>query len=208
MAKSKANHIKNALQDKTMCFPNGQTEKLLEVFAIEDFTVSDNDSIFIKHAPLLRIAKQKMGIVSREVIVAQVPDTKNDWNATVQVQYTFANGVVWNAIADCRQKTAPKGFTNYTIALAETRASARCLREAMGVEICSAEEVIDTDNLNQIKVSDKTPISDIQVAALEKFILEGKTSLVSIGEILDKPVLEIQDLTRLEAEQLLDVLNS
>jgi hypothetical protein len=89
--------------------------------------------------------------------------------------------------------------------MAETRASSRALRFALGVDVCSAEEIKDLNGVDI--VSEDTPIEDGQMAVLKnKYMLQHGVTLEEIQEMADIVVLE--ELTKNQAMELFKKLNS
>jgi len=202
--------IQEAIKDKKMVDALGVEHFLSDVFALSDFRIGENKDVYIRHFALLNAAKKLFGgICARRVDIQQSPTASNKWCAVATVEYCFKNSVTWRAAADCRIDTATVGFSKYTTALAETRASARCLREALGVELCSAEEVAAEDQEGEIiKITDETPIASHQIVVLErKFIKEYGFSLSDICKIIGREIFDIKDMTRKEAEQVIEELN-
>jgi len=177
---------------------------LRDHFSANDFVITDRDH-FVRHDPLLRVAKAVLGISGKSVQVNQCPDRGNEWSATVTVSYKFTDGSTFSAAADCRKSSAKGGFDIYTTAMAETRASSRALRFALGVDVCSAEELKDLNGVDI--VSEDSPIEDGQMAVLKnKYMLQHGVTLEEIQEMADVVVLE--ELTKNQAMELFKKLNS
>lgn len=145
-------------------------------FNVDDFSVvkqGSRDRLFIRHDPLVRVAKDRnvLGILGRKIDIHQSPQRDNEWSAAATVTYKFAGSndgesVTWGDSGDCRKSNARGGFALYSTAMAVTRASARALRFALGVEFCSAEEIADIESMTE----DDTftdPIEDAQVNVIK-----------------------------------------
>jgi hypothetical protein len=202
--------LRATLEDTTIVSADGSERKALDVFRLSDFTLSpDSADVYIKHAALLRAAKKLFGGVRRRTaIIAQPASAKNGWMSVVAVEYEFNigdNSIIWSGTADCHPKSAPAGFKNYPTAMAETRASARALRELLGVEMCSQEEIVDSDCT--IEVDDETPITDVQATIIEKKILK-QHGFKEIGDVVGRDNIKgVKELKRWEAQKIIDYFN-
>lgn len=145
-----------------------------DYFKVGDFVVvkeGSGESLFIRHDPLIRVAKDSevLGICGRKVEINQSPLRDNEWSATATVTYRFIGPdnttISWGDSADCRKSNARGGFATYSTAMAVTRASARALRFALGVEFCSAEEIADLESMADETFTD--PIEDSQVTVIK-----------------------------------------
>lgn len=191
---------------------DGKEYKIKDFFRERDFINDKNSGTFVKHAGLLRVLKKLFSIDSYWANVKQVPLKDNEFCATVEVHYKVSNitsGIPrvfdWTATADCHRLNSMSGFEYYTTTIAETRASARALRNLLGVEFCSKEEVAgdiagaDTD----------LPIQGNQRVLLEtKFMGELKVSLDEMSKIVNKQLNTLDDLSKDEAANLIEKLNS
>ena len=183
-------------------------------FNVSDFVVvkqGRGDSLFIRHDPLLRVAKnpEVLGILGKKVDIHQCPEKVNEWSATATVTYQFGDDdrkMTWASSADCRKSNARGGFATYPTAMAETRASARALRFALGVEFCSAEEIADLESMTDETFTD--PIEDSQVTVIKNklfkqygFTLEDVKSYISKQYERDIDLLE--EIYKGEAAELI-----
>lgn len=195
--------------DTKIVLATGEVYKLLDIFDPETFDKDNRGNIYIKHSELLNAAKKVFkGIKKRVAEVLQTPEKNNNWSATVKVSYLFGNGILWTGTADCRKSTAQEGFKSYTTALAETRASARALRDALGIEFCSTEELSEEEDVNII-ITDNKPITDIQITSIENKIVKGKgITLEQIGDVIGRDVRKVKDMSRKEAETVLGFFQS
>jgi hypothetical protein len=184
---------------------SGETFKLKDHFTMRDFVITDKGDPFVRHDPLLRVAKKVLGIKGKQARVFQTPDKGNEWSATVMVEYSFNDDTSFSATADCRKSSSKGGFDLYTTAMAETRASARALRFALGVEICSADEIADIDSMGELDQDEA--IEDNQMAVLKnKYMRQHGVTLEKIQEITGVVVLE--ELTKAQASELFKKLNT
>lgn len=184
---------------------SGDSFTLKDHFKSRDFVITDKGSPFVRHDPLLRVAKAVLGIKGKNVQIVQAPDKGNEWSATVAVTYKFSDDSTFSAAADCRKSSSKGGFDLYTTAMAETRASARALRFALGVDICSADEIADLDSMGE--VDQDSAIEDNQMAVLKnKYMRQHGITLEDIQDMTGVVVLE--ELTKLQASELFKKLNS
>jgi len=183
---------------------NGKEFVLKDHFASKDFVLTDKGQPFVRHDPLLRVAKVVLGIKGKNVQVNQTPDKGNEWSATVTVTYKFGDDSTFSCAGDCRKSTSKDGFDSYTTAMAETRASARALRFALGVDICSAEEIANIDSMGS---QDQDELAEEnQLAILKsKYMNQYGFKLEEIQEISGVEYLE--ELTRHGAVELFKELN-
>jgi hypothetical protein len=188
---------------------DGRTFQINEHFDNNDFQKGEGEGeFFIKYNALLRVIKKMFIINDYRATVLQVPEKNNEWCATVQVTYELAfenqdtkigRRFGWSATADCRASNAKNEFTRYTVAMAETRAAARALRNILGIPLCSDEEIGDTT------LSFEEPITDNQKNLLQqKFIKDDGIDINKIREIV---IPDIDQLTRSQAANLLEKLN-
>lgn len=184
----------------------GETFKLKEHFKMRDFVITEKGNPFVRHDPLLRVAKTVLGIKGKQARVFQTPDKNNEWSATVAVEYTFSDDTSFSATADCRKSSSKDGLDLYTTARAETRASARALRFALGVEICSADEIADIDLMDEL--DQEEPIEENQMNFLKnKYMKQHGITLEKIQEIVPGVVF-LEDLTKAQTSELFRKLNS
>jgi hypothetical protein len=184
---------------------NGDSFKLKDHFTKRDFVITEKGEPFVRHDPLLRVAKAVLGVKGKKVQVFQCPDRGNEWSATVAVNYEFSDDYSFSATADCRKSSSKGGFDLYTTAMAETRASARALRFALGVEICSSDEIADISNMGEI--DQDAPIEDGQMTVLKnKFMRQHGVTLEKIQELTG--VVTLEELTFAQAADLIGKLTS
>lgn len=198
------------LRKNPMTGMDGELRPVFDYFNPDDFEeTKDKKEIFVRHDALLRAAKKAFqGVTKRTAKALGVPTKEDDYCAVVEVVYKFGSGHIYGAVADCRSKTANPGYAGYTTALAETRASARALRWALGLEIVTQEEVTNIEDI--IDRTTKEPATEQQKALIKKkFMVERKKTFEDIAEILGKKTLvTLDELTRGEAAEVLEQFNS
>jgi hypothetical protein len=210
MAKKKQKKtLRDELEDQVMIGVDGKERAVLDCFRESDFDKSrDGKEIFVRHDGLLRAAKLAFGGIKRRIpVVKGVPNQENDWCAVVSMTYVFGNKIRIGDVGDCRSKTANPGFKNYTTALAATRASARALRFALGLETVAFEEVTNVEDL--VDTSDREPALEGQKKLIKKrFMKEHGKTFEDISNILNRKVVTLDQLTRGNAKEVLEVFNS
>ncbi len=224
MAPKKQKSVREELKKQIMVGADQKERKLADHFEEDDFDIEkDKSNIFVRHDALLRVAKNIWGIKSRYVNTIQSPTKENDWCAVVQVVYIFMAGkpkkhgsecrpeIEWSDVGDCRAKTANPGFKNYTTALAATRASARALRFALGLEVCTKEEITDIDDI--IDKTSGEPAMDQQKTLIKDRMIKkhGKSKkkvFAELSEIVGEKVVTLDQLTRGQAADILENINT
>ncbi len=215
--RKKQKSVREELKNQVMVGPDKEERKLSDHFEEDDFDIEkDKSNIFVRHDALLRVAKQIWGIKSRRSPKIEPPTKANDWCATVEVVYQFGSVdepvlFEWSDVGDCRAKTANPGFKNYTTALAATRASARALRFALGLEICTREEITDIDDI--IDKTSGEPAMDQQKTLIKDRMIKkhGKSKkkvFAELSEIVGEKVVTLDQLTRGQAADILENINT
>lgn len=157
---------------------------------------------------LERLARER-GITQQTSQVVSAPSKDNPY-ATVTVGYEFRDAAddggfvyrTYQASADASDKNCEGNFKLYPVAMAESRAKARALRNAFGISACSVEEVKDIDEVIQ-----SPPCSDPQQYLIKKLLKEKNVSLSDAGQLISIANLkDIQDLNRDEASKLIGKL--
>jgi len=193
---------------------NGNTYKVGDYFNISDFVLGEDGGLFVKHSALLRVTKDLFTISFYKATVVNNPTKENNWCCITQVNYlihTSLNRALqeatynWTSVADCRVDNSMRGFEQYTTTVSETRASARALRNILGVEFCSKEELASSEK----KQIDNSPIEQAQKVLIEtKFMGELNFTIEEMNEILEKKFDDVAKLTKSDAAFLIEKLNS
>jgi hypothetical protein len=163
----------------------------------DDIQQGDDGSDYITVNALVRIAREHAGMNGYDVEVVQSPQKENQWSATVVATVYFRNGQSWCGAADCRLGNARDGFHRYTTALAETRALGRALRRALGIEMCTLEEVRD-------RTGPLTPIQKQHIKV--KFIDNGLFTLDDVSKVVGRAIDKVDVLTEEEAANAIETL--
>ena len=206
------------LEQETGLLPNGKEFQVSEYFSEEDF-VLDGGKPFIKHGPMLRAAKELLGIANYSSKVEQAPAGESV-TAAVTVTFTFGTGkdqFVWSATADYGPYNAsPVGNVHYPVAMAETRAAARALRFALGLEFCSYEEL--GKSVGGSKAFEgggssgggfSSPITENQKKAIKGRIIKDKeVDMKKIAKILNRDSFSAEDVDGLTKQEASDILTA
>lgn len=174
------------------------------MFNPEYFVYPEGDTSkdpFLKVDGLLELADIR-GVESKEVVVVPVSDSL----IAVTVKMKFApngeepNGKVWSATADANPaNVGDKKFSKYLTTIAETRATGRCIRGALGIRLCSYEEIAKDD----MNAEDDLPIKDTTLVIIKRQMEQKR---ITEDEVLKKvqeksPNKDISSLNQLNASQ-------
>jgi hypothetical protein len=142
----------------------------------EDGKIDIDGTEFITLAELRRLARLR-GYISSKPTVVQTPVYDNHRQATVEWEIMWRDGTIDGACADASWRTCNPGFRNFTVPIASNRAEARCIRAALGIEVCSFEEVGPEDE------DLSGPANDQQKAAIEALIKRYKLDATQMVEM-------------------------
>lgn len=142
------------------------------MFDPEYFVYPENDVTrdpFLKVDGLRDLAEVR-GVTKKEVKFLAASESM----VVVSVKMWFMpnvedpEGRVWESLADATPANigGKQGFQKYLSTIAETRATGRCIREALCIRLCTFEEV-SKDDLN-IDESANKPISDETIVAIKR----------------------------------------
>jgi len=155
----------------------------------------------------LRELSEIRGIESKEVFFQGIGDTIV---CTVTVKYIpnreNPGGRVWSAMADACPGNIGGNFKKYLAAMAETRATGRCHREALGIRLCTFEECDESDIKNAS--SGDGPITDILLAAVKRQLELKKESEAELIKKIQAKYPEITALSQLTSGQGVLLLRS
>ena len=122
----------------------------------------------------------------------------------------FDDGTTWEASADCSKTNTEGVFLDYPTAVAESRAAARCLKDALGITMLAAEEIaFEFDN--GPKPDGKI---DSQVVRMLEVNLNRKNVDVAtlLSNVLNKTrseeVFELEQLTVSEGQEAVRWINN
>lgn len=156
---------------------------------------------------LQRLADQA-GLLSVDCKLSHVPI--GDFGVFQCIYYaSFDDACTFVGAADCNAQNTNDDFMQYPTAVAESRAAARCLKNALGIRMLSKEEV----GFNSLDVSPKGKIDPNVVAGITKLCDTRDVDKVDLIEkiIKDKTrargIFELSALTAEEGQLAMDYLN-
>lgn len=207
------NNIKEIL-DKKVILINKEEKTLGQLFELDDFNIDQGGQIFIKHDALLRAFRKNFSQNKYEVEVVRASTNYEKDLAVVKVTYVFtgrefeesySNTKTYyvSSVADCCPENSSPGFEKYQTAVAETRASARAIRNILGVDLCSSEEISEITQ----DVDFKSPIDYKQAKLLEKFKKERGITIEKMQDLVGRKFKNIKDIKKFEASNLIEAIN-
>ena len=127
-----------------------------------------------KVSGLRRMCEKLIGeIVETDLCTVQIPTNDNLLRATVEVTIVIdrhdGKRVKYKDVSDACSKNADPPFNQYPPALAQTRAFGRCLRQALKLNVVTAEEKSDNSDYSAEVDTSSGPIQDVQIRGIEKF---------------------------------------
>lgn len=108
-----------------------------------EFVITRQGKSFALYAGLLDEAHQR-GLTGILTQLVQVPSAENGQTAIVTALATL-DGKTFSGIGDANPDNVARAMVPHLIRLAETRAKARALRDAINVAMCSLEELGDDE---------------------------------------------------------------
>jgi hypothetical protein len=158
---------------------------------------------------LRRVAELLLGeVIEERSELVSAPTMENSERACSKASIVFADGRVYEALADACPSNCTKDFAIYPVAMSDTRAKGRAYRAALRLKrVVSAEEIgVDSGDKEDIN-------KNIQTGQLTAIRLLSDRSNISIKKLLDD--LEIScslkdnvvDLKSLKYSEALVVLN-
>lgn len=108
------------------------------------------------------------------------------------------NGRIWEGVADATPaNVGGKQYSKYLATIAETRAIGRCIRGALGIRLCTFEEVSKDD----LQIDDSRKVPDETITAIRyQMRIKGVSEEVMMKKIHEKYE-NINGLGELSAEQ-------
>ncbi|HYE58605.1 MAG TPA: hypothetical protein VD948_08870 [Rhodothermales bacterium] len=105
----------------------------------KEFLIERQGKQFVLYAGLLDMAHEK-GLQGIETEIVQLPTPENGHTAVVTARVTTATGV-FTGIGDADQSNVSRMMLPHLLRMAETRAKARALRDAVNVGVAALEEL-------------------------------------------------------------------
>ncbi len=97
---------------------------------------------YVLYAGLLEEA-HALGLKEIDTDLVQVPAAENGYVAVVKAVVKLADGRTFHGIGDASPESVGRGIVPHTIRMAETRAKARALRDAVNVDAAALEELTE-----------------------------------------------------------------
>lgn len=116
------------------------------------------------------------------------------------------NGRVWSAMADACSGNIGGNFKKYLSAMAETRATGRCHKEALGIRLCTFEECDENDIKDPSQGT--APVTDVILAAIKRQLEIKKIPESEMVQKIQAKYPEITALAQLTCGQGLLLLRS
>lgn len=120
-----------------------------------EFMVERNGRAFVLYAGLLDEA-HRQGLKSITTQLLQVPTPENGYTAICQAVVETSKGV-FAGIGDASPENVPPQMRMHLIRMAETRAKARALRDAVNVGVAALEELADEAEAVAAKAPPRRP---------------------------------------------------
>lgn len=117
-----------------------------------EFIVERQGRSFVLYAGLLDLAHSQ-GLRAIRTRLVQVPSEENGQTAIVHAEVDTDRGT-FSGIGDASPANVARAMLTCTIRLAETRAKARALRDAVNVGVAAFEELGETDEILPVPAAD------------------------------------------------------
>ncbi len=121
----------------------------------KEFIINRQGKDFVLYAGLLDEAHSQ-GLKSIESQIIQLPDESNNYTTIVVARVETEKGV-FTGIGDANTNNVTPFVKGHTIRMAETRAKARALRDAVNVGMAALEELDDDITHNQTEQPKEKP---------------------------------------------------
>jgi hypothetical protein len=130
---------------------------------------------------LRRIAELLIGeVIEERSELISAPTQENEYRACTKCTLVFENGRIFEALADACSSNCQKEFSQYPVAVSDTRSKARAYRSALRLKrIVSAEEI------GIVNAEEEDKNRNIQTGQLTAIRLLAERSSISIKKLLD-----------------------
>jgi hypothetical protein len=148
---------------------SGQDGPAKEIMVVKrEFIVERQGRTFVLYAGLLDLAHSQ-GLRAIRTRLIQVPNEENGQTAIVHAEVETDRGT-FSGIGDASPANVSRAMLTCTIRLAETRAKARALRDAVNVGVVAFEEIADAEELTALPVSDGRVIAASEETASHRAV--------------------------------------
>lgn len=111
----------------------------------DEFLITRQGKQYVLFAGLLDEAHSR-GLNSIDTDLVQAPTEENGWVAICKAKVEMEDGRTFSGIGDASPENVGRNIVPHIIRMAETRAKARALRDAVNVGVTALEELADGDN--------------------------------------------------------------
>jgi hypothetical protein len=112
----------------------------------DEFLITRQGKQYVLFAGLLDEAHSR-GLNSIDTDLVQAPTEENGWVAICKAKVEMEDGRTFSGIGDASPENVGRNIVPHIIRMAETRAKARALRDAVNVGVTALEELADGDNV-------------------------------------------------------------
>jgi len=171
---------------------NPQQETLPPGGVKREFLVTRQGRQFVLYAGLLDLA-HRTGLHSLTTELVQVPSSANGYEAIVKAVVTMSDGRSFTGYGDASPSNVNVMVKHCLLRMAETRAKARALRDAVNIGVASLEEVESEEGVVAPVVAQKeeAPATEAQIHAIETLARRANANV------------KVEGLTREEASHLI-----
>ena len=132
---------------------------------------------YILYGGVLQLAKER-GLRRISTSIVQLPSKENSMYAVVEAEIETSDGV-FRELGDASPESVARSIQPHLLRMAATRAKARAMRDAVGIDMVALEELGDAQPAEDFY--DEAPAE----SRAEDFVIRfGKYSGRSLGEIL------------------------
>lgn len=136
---------------------------------------------FILYGGVLQLARER-GLKRITTTIVQTPSKDNGYYAVCEAEVETSDGV-FRDVGDASPESVSRTIQPHLLRMAATRAKARAMRDAVGIDMVALEE-LGGDSENDEEVSDAA-VRAVEMEASEKSITLG------FGKYAGKPLEEI-----------------
>lgn len=150
--------------------------ELSEAFRREFIQKLQGGKEYILYGGLLLLAHDR-GFKSIQVKLLQAPSEANGHTAICEAQVVDDKGQVWTEIGDANDKNCSSRVAPHKIRMAATRAKARALRDALGIDL-----VVDVE----LETAQAEPMSPEQARAIRQLMKEKGLTKEDVRKITER----------------------